>query len=40
MDSPVYNQKLMDLLGDDNTYEHPYKQFQIISTTLTNPIEN
>ena len=22
MDSTVYNQKLMDLLGDNNTYEH------------------
>ena len=33
MDSTVYNQKLMDLLGDNNTYEQISLQFQIILTT-------
>ena len=40
MDSTVYNQKLMDLLGDNNTYEQISLQLQIILTTLTNPTEN
>ena len=31
MDSTVYNQKLLDLLDDNNTYDtYPYKQLQII----------
>ena len=34
MDSAVYNQKLMDLLDDDNTYE------QISLQTITNNINN
>ena len=34
MDSTLYNQKLMDLLGDDNTYE------QISLQTTTNNIND
>ena len=34
MDSTVYNQKLMDLLDDNNTYE------QISLQTITNNINN
>ena len=40
MDSMVYNQKLMDLLGDSNTDEQISLQIFSNNMTLTNPTEN